>query len=54
MVNANLLEILRCPVCVKEEKGLLTLTRESWLVCSDCEQEISDCRRYPRNAHYRR
>jgi len=36
MVNTDLLEILRCPVCVKEGKGLLTLTRESWLVCSDC------------------
>jgi len=36
MVNSELLEILRCPVCVKEAKGLLTLTRESWLVCSTC------------------
>ncbi len=39
MVNINLLEILRCPVCVKEEKGLLTLVRESWLVCSDCSRK---------------
>lgn len=36
MVNADLLEILRCPVCVKEETGELTLTRESWLVCGNC------------------
>jgi uncharacterized protein len=36
MVNTELLDILRCPVCVKEEKGLLTLTHETWLVCSDC------------------
>jgi uncharacterized protein len=36
MVNSELLDILRCPVCVKEEKGLLTLTREVWLMCADC------------------
>ncbi len=36
MVNAELMAILRCPVCVKEGKGLLTLNREVWLVCSDC------------------
>lgn len=36
MVNTDLLDILRCPVCVKEEKGLLTLTHDAWLVCTDC------------------
>ena len=36
MVSQELLEILRCPACVKEKDGLLTLTRESWLVCQDC------------------
>ncbi len=39
MVNKDLLEILRCPVCVREEgkEGLLALTREdSWLICQDC------------------
>jgi hypothetical protein len=36
MVNPDLLEILRCPVCVKEDKGLLTLTRGAWLICSNC------------------
>lgn len=39
MVNADLLEILRCPVCVKGGKGSLTLTRDSWLVCVDCERK---------------
>lgn len=39
MVNADLLVILRCPVCVKEGKGLLKLTRESWLICSDCDRK---------------
>ena len=36
MLNQKLLEILRCPSCVKEKPGLLTLIGESWLVCSDC------------------
>lgn len=36
MVNPDLLEILRCPHCVREKEGLLTLHRESWLICSDC------------------
>ncbi len=36
MVAQELLEILRCPACVREKDGLLTLTRETWLVCKDC------------------
>ncbi len=36
MVNEDLLRILRCPVCVKEEKGQLTRYKEVWLVCSHC------------------
>lgn len=39
MVNPDLLNILRCPVCVKEEKGSLTLTRDVWLICSDCNRK---------------
>jgi uncharacterized protein YbaR (Trm112 family) len=39
MVSKELLEILRCPACVREKDGLLTLTRESWLVCQDCERK---------------
>jgi len=35
MVDPKLLEILRCPACVREKPGLLTLVKESWLVCSD-------------------
>ncbi|MBO9367207.1 MAG: Trm112 family protein [Chloroflexi bacterium] len=36
MVNADLLEILRCPVCVQEKSGELRLYRESWLICTRC------------------
>ncbi|MCA2000441.1 MAG: Trm112 family protein [Chloroflexi bacterium] len=36
MVSPDLLEILRCPHCVREKEGLLTLHREAWLICGDC------------------
>ncbi|MGC1375974.1 MAG: Trm112 family protein [Anaerolineales bacterium] len=36
MVSQELLEILRCPVCVHQKKGLLQLSRDAWLVCQDC------------------
>lgn len=39
MVNQDLLEVLRCPVCVREKKGLLKLSRDSWLVCQDCNRK---------------
>jgi uncharacterized protein YbaR (Trm112 family) len=36
MVNPDLLEILRCPVCVQNKEGLLELYKETWLVCQTC------------------
>jgi uncharacterized protein len=36
MVSKDLLEILRCPNCVREKDGLLEYYRESWLICQDC------------------
>ena len=36
MVNKDLLEILRCPACVREREGLLDYVKETWLVCRDC------------------
>lgn len=36
MIKDDLLKILRCPLCVKENKGQLSLHKETWLVCSDC------------------
>ena len=44
MVAAELLEILRCPHCVRDKPGLLKLEKGFWLVC----QEPEDCgRKYP-------
>lgn len=36
MLSKDLLEILRCPACVREKEGLLTLEHDTWLVCRDC------------------
>jgi uncharacterized protein len=36
MVNQELLDILRCPACVREKEGLLELYKDAWLVCQDC------------------
>lgn len=36
MVSEALLEILRCPNCVREKEGLLDYYRESWLICQEC------------------
>ena len=43
MISTDLLEILRCPHCVRDKEGMLVLVRDAWLVCQE-----SDCRRkYP-------
>ena len=39
MVSKDLLDILRCPVCVKEKEGLLKLYKETWLLCQDCDRK---------------
>ena len=36
MVSQELLDILRCPVCLREKGGLLELFKDSWLVCQEC------------------
>jgi hypothetical protein len=35
-MNQELLDILRCPACVREKEGLLKFYREAWLICQDC------------------
>ena len=39
MVSRELLDILRCPNCVRERDGLLDLIKDTWLVCGDCERK---------------
>jgi len=39
MVSKDLLEILRCPACVREQDGILDYIKESWLVCQDCSRK---------------
>jgi len=39
MVSDELLDILRCPACVRETEGLLDYIKESWLVCQDCDRK---------------
>jgi uncharacterized protein YbaR (Trm112 family) len=36
VVKKELLDILRCPACVREKEGLLDLIQDTWLVCRDC------------------
>ncbi len=40
-LSPDLLEILRCPVCVQEsdEKSRLQLVKEAWLVCETCQRK---------------
>ncbi len=43
MVSQDLLEILRCPHCVRDKPGMLKLVKDTWLVCQE-----PDCKRkYP-------
>jgi uncharacterized protein len=39
MVHPDLLEILRCPSCVREKDGLLEMYKDSWLICKDCDRK---------------
>ncbi len=36
MVSQKLLDKLRCPHCVVEKNGLLSMVKDTWLVCQDC------------------
>jgi uncharacterized protein YbaR (Trm112 family) len=39
MVSKELIDILRCPACVRDTSGLLEYFQQSWLICQDCERK---------------
>lgn len=39
MVDQTLKEILRCPNCVRTTGGDLTLYRDAWFICADCQRK---------------
>ncbi len=39
MVSQELIEILRCPACVRDTEGLLEYYQESWFICQDCSRK---------------
>jgi uncharacterized protein YbaR (Trm112 family) len=39
MVSQELIEILRCPACVRDTEGLLEYYQESWFICQDCDRK---------------
>lgn len=47
MVKKELLDILRCPNCVREKDGLLKLYKDSWLICQDCDRKYPIVRDIP-------
>ena len=36
MVSETLIEILRCPNCVRTTGGALKLYKDAWFICNDC------------------
>jgi len=36
MVSETLIEILRCPNCVRTTGGVLKLYKDAWFICNDC------------------
>jgi uncharacterized protein len=47
MVSQDLLDILRCPNCVREKEGLLDLYKDSWLICRDCGRKYPIVKNIP-------
>ena len=39
MISPDLLEILRCPSCVRDTPGMLELVHDTWLICQDCDRK---------------
>jgi hypothetical protein len=36
MISQTLIEILRCPNCVRTTGGELKLYKDTWFICKDC------------------
>jgi hypothetical protein len=36
MISTELIQILRCPACVRETGGLLEFYEQAWFICQDC------------------
>jgi len=45
MIHEDLLEILRCPHCVRDREGMLKLVKDTWLVCQEPHDYCG--RKYP-------
>jgi uncharacterized protein len=45
MISPDLLEILRCPFCVRDRPGMLELYKDTWLVCQESAEVCG--RKYP-------
>ena len=39
MVSTALIEILRCPNCVRTTGGELKLYKDAWFICKDCNRK---------------
>jgi uncharacterized protein len=39
MVNLELINLLRCPVCVKTTGGLMDFHKNTWLLCPSCDRK---------------
>ena len=39
MVSQELIEILRCPACVRDKEGLVEFYKGTWFICQDCNRK---------------
>ena len=39
MVSQELIDILRCPACVRDTGGELEYYKEAWFICQDCDRK---------------
>ena len=46
MVSETLIEILRCPNCVRTTGGELKLYKHAWFICNDCARKYPIVERY--------